>query len=73
VGSLYNVYRKEPEGFEEKLLTLLRAGGTKDFVTALEPFGLTPEKPEFWTESLNAHLGVMVEEAEAIAKELDYT
>merc|ERR1712228_49689 len=35
VGSLYHAYTVLPDGFEAKLLDLLRAGGTKDFVTAL--------------------------------------
>lgn len=42
VGSLYGVYQNSSDGFEEKLLDLLRAGGTKDFTDALSPFGLNP-------------------------------
>jgi oligoendopeptidase F len=44
VGSLYGTYQKSGEGFEENLLELLRAGGTKDFVAALAPFGLDPSQ-----------------------------
>mmetsp|Transcript_25525 Transcript_25525/g.30979 ORF Transcript_25525/g.30979 Transcript_25525/m.30979 type:complete len:688 (-) Transcript_25525:67-2130(-) len=72
VGSLYGVYQKSPEGFEDKLLALLRAGGTKDFVTALAPFGLDPSDPEFWQQALDAHLGGLMEEAEDLSKELGY-
>lgn len=57
VGSLYNVYKTHPQGFEEKLLGLLAGGSTKDFVTALRPFGLDPSRPEFWTDALTSHLG----------------
>ena len=44
VGSLYGVYAKTPEGFEQKLLDLLSAGGVKGFKEALEPFGLDPSR-----------------------------
>lgn len=57
VGSLYNVYKTRPEGFEDKLLELLAGGGTKDFVAALRPFGLDPSRSEFWTDALTSHLG----------------
>lgn len=72
VGSLYGVYAKTPEGFEEKLLELLAAGGTKGFKEALEPFGLDPTDPAFWKDSLNAHLGSLMEEAEELAAKLGY-
>ncbi|EEH60113.1 uncharacterized protein MICPUCDRAFT_10294, partial [Micromonas pusilla CCMP1545] len=66
VGSLYGVYAKSPDGFEEKLLDLLAAGGTKGFEEALEPFGLKPADPAFWTDALDAHLGSLMDEAEAL-------
>lgn len=71
VGSLYNAYLVTPDGFESKLLDLLRAGGTKDFVTALTPFGLEPQNPAFWAKALEAHVGGLVEEAEKLAAELE--
>jgi len=71
VGSLYNAYLVSPDGFEAKLLDLLRAGGTKDFVTALTPFGLEPQNPAFWAKALEAHIGGLVEEAEKLAAELE--
>jgi len=72
VGSLYGVYQENSDGFEEKLLDLLRAGGTKDFVDALSPFGLDPSEPSFWKNALEAHLGGMLKEAEELSKELGY-
>lgn len=72
VGSLYNSFLKQPDGFEERLLDLLSAGGTRDFATALQPFGLDPTSPTFWEESIHAHLGGLVEEAEALATSLGY-
>ena len=73
VGSLYGVYAKTPEGFEEKLLDLLGAGGVKGFKEALEPFGLDPSEASFWKDSIDAHLGSLMEEAEALSKKLGYT
>jgi len=70
VGSLYGVYQKTPDGFEEKLLELLGAGGVKGFREALEPFGLDPADPVFWKDSIDAHLGSLMEEAETLAAKL---
>ena len=70
VGSLYGVYQKQPEGFEDKLLELLGAGGVKGFREALEPFGLDPADPVFWKDSIDAHLGSLMEEAEQLAAQL---
>lgn len=73
VGSLYNSFQKTPEGFEDRLLELLSAGGTLDFATALAPFGLDPTSPSFWEDALEAHLGALIHEAETIATELGYS
>jgi oligoendopeptidase F len=72
VGSLYNSFQKTPEGFEDRLIDLLGAGGTRDLATALAPFGLDPTSPSFWEEALEAHLGALIEEAESIATQLGY-
>lgn len=72
VGSLYHAYMVSPDGFEAKLLDLLRAGGTKDFVTALTPFGLEPQNPAFWAKTVEAHVGGLIDEAESLAVELGF-
>jgi oligoendopeptidase F len=72
VGTLYHSFQTNPDGFEDRLLDLLSAGGTKDFATALQPFGLDPTSPTFWEDALKAHLGGLVEEAEALATKLGY-
>ena len=72
VGSVYNVYLKSPKGFEAKLLELLKAGGTKDFVEALAPFGLNPSDPKFWTDAMDLYVGGMLSEAEELSKDLGY-
>lgn len=72
VGSLYHSFQTNPDGFEDRLLDLLSAGGTRDFATALQPFGLDPTSPTFWEDSIHAHLGGLVEEAEVLATSLGY-
>uniref|UniRef100_A0A0G4GU87 Peptidase M3A/M3B catalytic domain-containing protein n=1 Tax=Chromera velia CCMP2878 TaxID=1169474 RepID=A0A0G4GU87_9ALVE len=71
VGSLYSVYAKNSEGFEEKLIDLLEAGGTRDFVEALKPFGLDPSRSEFWKEAFDAYLEPLLSEAEELAEEIE--
>eukprot|EP00547_Thalassionema_nitzschioides_P001343 CAMPEP_0194199932 /NCGR_PEP_ID=MMETSP0156-20130528/756_1 /TAXON_ID=33649 /ORGANISM="Thalassionema nitzschioides, Strain L26-B" /LENGTH=619 /DNA_ID=CAMNT_0038924883 /DNA_START=41 /DNA_END=1900 /DNA_ORIENTATION=+ len=73
VGTLYHSFQTTPTGFEDRLLDLLGAGGTRDFATALRPFGLDPTSPTFWEDALKAHLGGLVEEAEKLAIQLGYT
>jgi len=41
--------------------------------SALSPFGLDPTSPSFWEEALEAHLGALIEEAEAVATTLGYS
>ena len=48
VNSLYAVYEKSSEGFEQKYIKMLRAGGSKHHKELLEPFGLDASDPEFW-------------------------
>ena len=73
VGALYGAYQDNPNGFEQKLMDLLAAGGTTGFKEALAPFGLDPSDPSFWSDALNAHLGSLIDEAEALSKKLGYT
>jgi oligoendopeptidase F len=52
VNSLYAVYQKEPEGFTDKYIELLKAGGTKHYTDLLKAFGLNADDPEFWNQGL---------------------
>lgn len=72
VGAVYGKYVEQPEGFEEKLLDLLRAGGSKPFKEALAPLGLDPSDPAFWSNAIEDHLGGLLEEAEQLCKELGF-
>jgi oligoendopeptidase F len=48
VNSLYAVYEKANEGFAERYLAMLSAGGTKHHSELLKPFGLDARDPKFW-------------------------
>lgn len=49
VAALMETRAKDPEGFTPLYRQLLADGGTKTYVEALEPFGLNPRDPAFWT------------------------
>jgi oligoendopeptidase F len=48
VNSLYAVYENSHEGFAERYLGMLAAGGTKHHAELLKPFGLNAHDPAFW-------------------------
>lgn len=53
VNALYATYLAQPEGFEEKYLTLLRSGGRYAHKELLAPFGLDATNPSFWQRGLS--------------------
>jgi oligoendopeptidase F len=53
VNSLYAVYEKAHEGFAERYLAMLSAGGTKHHAELLKPFGLDAREPAFWQGGLS--------------------
>src|SRR5437764_2924532 len=52
VNSLYAVYERAAEGFAERYLDMLAAGGTKHHSELLKPFGLDARDPKFWQGGL---------------------
>ena len=64
VNALYAVYRAEPEGFEERYLDMLRAGGSLRHGELLAPFDLDASDPAFWSRGLDVIAG-FVDELEA--------
>ena len=52
VNSLYAVYENTAEGFAERYLAMLAAGGTKHHSELLAPFGLDARDPAFWKRGL---------------------
>ncbi|OGL74088.1 hypothetical protein A3C96_04170 [Candidatus Uhrbacteria bacterium RIFCSPHIGHO2_02_FULL_60_10] len=53
--------------FSAMYLDLLRAGGTKDAVGLLKPFGLDPTVPTFWSDGIKNSVGRLIDEAEDLA------
>jgi oligoendopeptidase F len=65
VNSLYAVYEGAAEGFAQRYLEMLKAGGTKRHKELLAPFGLDASNPDFWAKGLNVVAG-FIDELEAI-------
>ena len=61
VNSLYAVYQDAHQGFAEKYLGLLRAGGTLRHREFLAPFGLDAADPSFWSKGLSVIAGFIDE------------
>ncbi len=65
VNSLYAVYEHASDGFAERYLAMLAAGGTKHYSELLKPFGLDAKDPKFWDGGLSVISG-MIDELEAM-------
>src|SRR5215471_5877078 len=65
VNSLYAVYENAAEGFAERYLDMLAAGGTKHYSELLRPFGLDAKDPKFWDGGLSVIAG-MIDELETM-------
>jgi oligoendopeptidase F len=61
VNSLYAVYEKAEQGFAERYLDMLAAGGTKHHKELLKPFGLDASEPHFWSMGLKVIEGLIDE------------
>jgi oligoendopeptidase F len=65
VNSLYAVYERAEEGFAERYLAMLAAGGTRHHSELLQPFGLDARDPAFWQGGLGV-IERMIGELEAL-------
>ena len=65
VNSLYAVYSQASEGFAERYLEMLKAGGTLRHKELLAPFGLDASDPAFWDKGLSVIRG-LIDELEAM-------
>ena len=61
VNSLYAVYQGAEEGFAERYLEMLSAGGTRRHKELLAPFGLDASDPGFWAKGLEVIAGFVDE------------
>ncbi|MEX0724154.1 MAG: M3 family oligoendopeptidase [Gracilimonas sp.] len=69
VLALYEEYIQHPDGFAERYMELLSAGGSEWPEDLVAKMGLDITQPDFWNKGL-ASFERMVEEAEAMAKEI---
>ena len=67
VNSLYAVYEHAAEGFAERYLAMLSAGGTKHHTELLAPFGLNARDPSFWQGGLGV-IERMIDELESLER-----
>ena len=67
VNSLYAVYENASDGFAERYLEMLAAGGTKHHAELLKPFGLDARETTFWKNGLGL-LDRMITELEGMEK-----
>ncbi|MFG1360435.1 M3 family oligoendopeptidase [Xanthobacter pseudotagetidis] len=65
VNSLYAVYENASDGFAERYLEMLAAGGTKHHSELLAPFGLDARDPAFWQTGLTL-IESMITELEGV-------
>jgi oligoendopeptidase F len=68
--SLFAVQDQFGDEFEGMYLDLLRAGGSKNAVELMEPFGLDPRDPDFWKRGIAGSVSSWLDEAEAISKKM---
>ncbi len=61
VNSLYGVFERAQDGFAERYLAMLSAGGTKHHSELLAPFGLDATDPAFWQIGLGMIEGMIAE------------
>ena len=66
VNSLYGVYGRSSDGFAERYLAMLAAGGSKSYSELLAPFGLDAKDPGFWKIGLSV-IERMIDELETMA------
>ncbi len=66
VNSLYAAYEQADQGFAERYLEMLRAGGTLRHKELLAPFGLDAGDPEFWGRGLSV-IARMIDELESLS------
>jgi oligoendopeptidase F len=66
VNSLYAVYERAADGFAERYLAMLSAGGTKPYAELLAPFGLNARDPKFWQGGLGV-IERMISELESLS------
>lgn len=68
--SLYAVKESFGDQFEEMYLELLRAGGSKNAVELMQPFGLNPQDPDFWRKGIEGSIQNWLDEAYRLSAQM---
>jgi oligoendopeptidase F len=68
--SLYAVRQQFGANFEPMYLDLLRAGGSKNAVELMQPFGLDPREPSFWSKGIAGSIEKWLDQAEVLSKNM---
>lgn len=71
--SIYAEQKELGPRFEPLYLDMLRSGMTRDAIELVKPFGLDPTQESFWNDGITIGLGAMIEEAEALSREMGVT
>jgi oligoendopeptidase F len=71
VLSLYEKYRQQPDGFADRYMEILRAGGSESPETLTSRMGVDINQRSFWQEGIGL-IEQLVAQAEALAEELNY-
>ncbi len=66
VNALYGEFQRNPDGFQEKYMTLLSSGGRYRHKELLAPFDLDASDPAFWNLGLDVISG-MIDELEMLS------
>lgn len=61
VNSLYGQFQKNPQGFSDGFIDLLKSGGIKSYKEALAPFDLDASHSDFWSKGLDVIENMMDE------------
>lgn len=69
--SLFAVKDQFGDKFEGMYLDLLRAGGSKDAVELMKPFGLDPREPSFWRDGIQGSIRGWLDQAEALSAKMN--
>jgi len=67
VNSLFAVYQQNPNGFQDKYIDLLKAGGSKRHKELLAPFGLDATDSNFWAKGLSM-IKTLIDQLESLTE-----
>ena len=67
--ALFGIYKGQFNGFEQKYIAMLEAGGSRPYDEILEPFGIDISEPGFWETGLSV-INNYIDQLEEMAPEI---